>query len=241
MNIFDPKPGLILNTRPDVYHERFHDAFGDLPWAIFDCPLTRAEPISAMITSPDAYDSVIFTSQIGVKLFFADPPWLLKTVYAVGEATAHAAVRAGYARVIQTGENLDDLRRTLKNVTFASALYPSGTEVTVDLAHEFLGRVIRVPIYKMNPRASLPDQFVRQAANLHVVAPVFSRRNAVILADLMAKAGMTRTNSAVVAVGISEDVFEGLKGPWHRQPVAQAPTMKGMVAMTRAAIDAMGT
>ncbi|MBY0509582.1 MAG: uroporphyrinogen-III synthase [Rhodospirillaceae bacterium] len=240
MSTFDPKLGLILNTRPAVYHGRFHEAFGDLPWAIYDCPLTHEEPISAVFPPPGAHDSLIFTSQIAVNLFFVDPPWRLKTVYAVGEATAKAAVRAGYARVIQTGENVDDLRQHLANDSFASALYPSATEVSADLAQEFLGRITRVPIYRMIARDGLPDQFAKMAARMHVVAPVFSRRNAVILADLMSKAGLTQKNSAVFAVGMSKDVFEGVQGAWQRQPIAKAPTMQGIVAMTRATIEALG-
>jgi uroporphyrinogen-III synthase len=240
MSHFDPKLGLILNTRPAVYHDRFHDAFGDLPWAIYDCPLTHGEPISASFPSPDTYDSVIFTSQIAVKMFVADPAWGLKTVYAVGEATAKAAVGVGYARVIQTGENVDHLREYLATNSFASALYPSATEVSADLAHEFLGRVTRVPVYKMIARTALPDQFIEQAKRMYVVVPVFSRQNAVILADLMSKAGLTQRNSAVYAVGMSKDVFEGVHGHWQRDPIAPAPTMQGMVAMTRATIAALG-
>jgi uroporphyrinogen-III synthase len=241
MSSFDPKQGLILNTRPALYHERFHNAFGDLPWAIYDCPLTYAQPIGAAFPSPAAHDALIFTSQIAVHMFFADPSWRLKTVYAVGEATAKAAVRAGYARVTQTGENVDHLRQHLATQSFVSAFYPSAEEISADLPHEFLGRITRVATYKMVPRESLPDQLVQQAMRMHVVAPVFSRRNAVILADLMQKAGLTQANSAVTAVGMSNDVFEGVQGPWHRQFEAKVPIMKAIVAKTGEAIATLGT
>jgi len=241
MSSFDPKLGLILNTRPAIYHERFHEAFGDLPWAIYDCPLTSVAPIGAMIPSPDAHDALIFTSQIAVGRFFPDPRWQAKTVYAVGTATAQAAVRSGYAKVIETGEDVDGLRHYLAGAAFTAALYPSATDVSADLEKDFPGRIMRVPVYDMVARDSLPDQFIAQSKRLYVMAPVFSRRNAVILADLMTNAGLTRQNSAVVAVGISKDVFEGVDGPWHRNPVAKAPTMQGMVAMTGAAIAALET
>jgi uroporphyrinogen-III synthase len=239
MNIHESKSGLILNTRPAVYHERFHDAFGDLPWAIYDCPLTRAEPVSAAIPPPSAHDSLIFTSQVAVNLFFSDPAWRLKPVYAVGAATFDAAVRAGYAKVIQTGENVDDMRRYLAAQSFVSALYPSGSEISANLPEEFLGRITRVPIYRMIPRDSLPDQLVWHIKNGYLVVPLFSRRNAVIFTDLLAKAGLTRANSAVIAVGMSQDIFEGVSGPWHRHLVSKAPTMQSMVAITGATIDAL--
>lgn len=226
------KLGLILNTRPADYHDRFHDAFGDLPWAIYDCPLTRPEPVSGAVPSPETFDAVIFTSQMGVKLFWPDPRWLKKKVYAVGAATAEAASRAGYADVLQTGDDVDDLRRYLKELPFSTALYPSAQEVSADLSQEFPGRILRVPIYEMVARTDLPQQIVLQARAIPIITPLFSHRGATILADLMGKAGVTRANSMVLAVGMSADVFAGVEGPWRRMAVAHRPTLEAMVAVT---------
>lgn len=228
----DTKLGLILNTRPADYHDRFHDAFGELPWAIYDCPLTRPVPVSGEVPSPDTCDAVIFTSQMGVKLFWPDPRWLKKKVYAVGSATAEAASQAGYADVLQTGDDVDDLRRYLKELPFSAALYPSAVEVTADLSQEFPGRILRVPIYDMVARTDLPRQIVLQARAMPIIVPLFSRRGATILADLMVKAGITKANSMLMAVGMSADVFSGVEGPWRRMAVAHKPTLDAMAAVT---------
>jgi len=234
------KLGLILNTRPATYHERFHEAFGDLPWAIFDCPLTFAKPARASIPSPHGFDTIIFTSQVGVRMFFMpDPAWFKKRVLAVGAATAEAAVQAGYQDVLQTGENAEDLRHYLNNNHWGAAFYPSATEISADLPQEFLGRITRAPLYKMEPRADLPPQLVSQLLRMRAVVPIFSRRNAVILADLLVKAGITKTNSMIMAVGISADVFADVSGPWQDQISAPRPTMNQVVTVTDMVISRM--
>ena len=226
------KLGLILNTRPADYHDRFHDAFGDLPWAIYDCPLTRPEPVSGAMPAPETCDAVIFTSQMGVKMFWPDPRWLKKKVYAVGSATAEAASRAGFTDVLQTGDDVEDLRRYLNELPFSTALYPSAQDVTADLSQEFPGRILRVPIYDMVARTDLPRQFVQQVNIMPIVTPLFSHRGAAILADLLTKAGITSANSKMSAVGMSAEVFNGIEGPWRRMAVAHRPTLEAMVVVT---------
>lgn len=233
------KLGLILNTRPAHYHERFHEAFGDLPWAIFDCPLTRPEPIGCAIPSPESCDALIFTSQIGVNLFWPGPGWSQKPVLAVGEATAMAAGRAGYTDILQTGENVGDLRAYLADSSVGHALYPSAEEVTADLSQEFPGRVERVATYKMAPRKDLPLQLLEQVQRMRVVVPLFSHRNAEILAELFGKAGITKNNSMMIAVGLSADVFADVVGPWQDQVAAPRPTMKQLVTVTEMVISRM--
>jgi uroporphyrinogen-III synthase len=234
------KLGLILNTRPASYHDRFHEAFGDLPWAIFDCPLTFARPIRVSIPSPHGFDTIIFTSQVGVRMFFMpDPAWFKKRVLAVGAATAEAAAQAGYQDVLQTGESAEDLRHYLANNQWGEAFYPSAAEISADLPQEFLGRITRAALYKMEPREDLPPQLVSQLLKMRAVAPIFSHRNAVILADLLAKTGITKANSMIIAVGISPDVFADVSGPWQDQVAAPRPTMNQMVTVTDMVISRM--
>ncbi len=228
--------GLILNTRSNGYHERFHEAFGDLPWAIYDCPLTHPRPLSALTPAPDKYDALIFTSQIGVKMFLSEKGWTRKTVYAVGAATAEAA-RKYYPKVVTTGENGEDMRTYLANAPFTAAFYPSAEDVSIDLAKDFPGRVERVPMYKMESRTDLPAQIVQPLlAGTPVVVPLFSRRNAEILADLLQKAGVSAANARISAVGISADVFAAGGGPWQRQSAADKPTSIALLRATEAAI-----
>jgi len=232
--------GLILNTRPVPYEERFHNAFGDLPWAIFNCPLTKLALTGATTPPPKSFDSVIFTSQMGVRVFPVDQRWTMKRAYVVGAATAEAARAAGFHDVVQTGENVEDLRRHLAATSFGFALYPSAEDVTTDLTAEF-PQITRVSIYKMVARESLPPQLVASVREkTPVVVPLFSHRNAGILAVLLQKAGVDAANSSIVAVGLSDEVFTGVAGPWQRQGIADKPTIEALVAKTGEAIASLG-
>ncbi len=234
--------GFILNTRPAFYHLRFHDAFGDLPWAILDCPTTYVEPLSVGTPSPEGFDAVIFTSQMGVATFSFAQPWFNKKVYAVGQGTAEAAAAAGFTNILQTGYDVEDMCRCLADETFKTALYPSGDEISADLAQEFPGRIHRISTYRMVALTTLPTYVATPALQgTPIIAPLFSRRGARILSDILGKSGVSADNAKVTAVGISANVFADGAGPWHRQMVADEPTLEALAAKSGEAIESLST
>ena len=232
--------GLILNTRANFYHERFHEAFGDLPWAIYDCPLTLAEPIAMDVPPPALFDALIFTSQIAVSTFAPTSVWFDKKVFAVGQGTAETAAGLGFTDVVQTGQTVDDMRAYLRTVDFKSALYPSAEEISADLMRDFPGRIRRVIVYRMVPRGDIPDHLVAQIKKgTAIAAPMFSRRGTEIFVDLLRQAGLTPENAKITAVGISANVFATEQGPWHGQAVAEEPTLNSLVAKTGEVIESL--
>ena len=234
--------GLIVNTRPAFYHDRFHTAFGELPWAIYDCPVTMGEPLAARIPGAAAFDTVIFTSQLGVESFAPGPEWLGKQVFAVGSGTAEAAYAAGFKKVVQTGLDVDDMRRYLGNLDFESALYLSGEDITVDLSIEFPGRVRREIVYRMIPRTELPAQLLGHMRDgMPIVAPLFSARGGEIFAQILTKAGITADNARITVIGISAKILAAGAGPWHRQVIAEEPTLGDLIVATGEAIEVYST
>jgi len=238
--------GLILNTRPTFYQERFHVVFGELPWAIYDCPITLPEPVAMDVPPAHMFDALIFTSQLALATFAHTTDWLHKKVFAVGPGTAEYATAIGYKDVTQTGQDIDDMRRFLSTARFTSALYPSAEDVSADLPQEFPGRIRREVIYKMAPRANLPQQLVTlMTQGTHIVAPLFSRRGAEILADLLKAASVTPENANIDAIGISANVFSGetgaKSGPWRRQFVADNPVLGELAAKTGEVIESSGS
>jgi uroporphyrinogen-III synthase len=234
--------GLILNTRASIYQERFHLAFGDLPWAIFDCPVTLPEPVATRIPSSADHDALIFTSQIGVGTFAPTPDWLNKKVFAVGQGTAEMAAAVGFTDVTQTGFTVEDMRMHLSTADFKSALYPSAAFISYDLPAAFPGRIHREVIYRMVPRADLPQQLLTPAMQgTPIVVPLFSRMATDVLADLLKKAGITADNSNITGVGISSQVFAGEGGPWHRRAAADQPTLEALLYKTAYVIDSLNT
>ncbi|MHB1203983.1 MAG: uroporphyrinogen-III synthase [Rhodospirillaceae bacterium] len=219
--------GFILNSRPIEHRTRFHAAFGDFAktWKIIDCPVLTAEPLTVALPASGAFDHVVFTSQIAAALFPFTPAWGRKKVLAVGEATAAAARMAGFTHVVDTGKDVDDLRRYLSTSGFGGALYPSAEDISADFALEFAGRVQRVVTYRMVPRGGLGlDELAPGWKSAPLLAPLFSRRSALVLADLLAKALADGDGAAnIAAVGISADVM--VDGPWTTRAVADEPTL----------------
>ena len=222
--------GLILNTRPLVYRERVHAAFADLGLPIIDCPLMVPEQLSALLPPPDVFDALIFTSPLGVRFFSGAPQWRSKKVFALGPGTEDAAKNAGFTDITRTGFDADDMLDVLARATFKKALYASGEDVTVDIADNLPDRVQRVTLYRMIARPDLPKDVVDAVhGGKQLFAPLFSKRSAAVLNDILIKAGLNRQNMQMTAVGISPDVVAG-EGPWRESTAAADPTLEAVAA-----------
>ena len=225
---------MILNTRPEFYRDRFHEAFAHIGLPILDCPVLTAESTGVALPGPEAFDAVIFTSQIAATMFPALGEWQSKKAYVVGPGTAGAARAAGFSDVVCTGADAEDMERQLVNELFRNALYVSAEDVTKDLSEVFSARVRRLPIYRMAPLADLPDSVLNAVRdNAQVIAPLFSRRSAATLAILLGRARIAPDSTHIYAVGISDDVFAAEEGPWHCRAVATHPNLDAVVARTR--------
>ena len=225
--------GFILNSRPIEHRDRFHAAFnaalGD-GWRIVDCPVLTAEPLTIQMPPAGGFDVVVFTSQIAAALFPISSAWAGKKVFAVGETTANVARMEGFTHVIDTGKDVDDLRAYLSRTGFGQAIYPSAEDISADFTLDFAGRVKRVVTYRMVPRTGLGlDDLAPGWKTAAVIAPLFSRRSAETLADLLGKALADQAGSAnIAAVGISADVL--VDGPWTTKVAADEPTLAAVAA-----------
>lgn len=224
--------GLLINTRPQFYRARFHEAFAALGWPIVDCPLLSPAPTDAALPDPTDFDAVVFTSQVAVALM-RDARWHGKRVFAVGPGTAEAALQAGFTDTVQTGVNADDLARFLAREDFRRALYPSAVEVSADLSLAD-PRVVRLAVYRMTPRTDLPDDLLASARHgLPILIPLFSRRSAETLVELVAGADLDNLTVRLGIVAISPEVMAAATGPWQVSGVADNPTLDAVVAKTR--------
>jgi uroporphyrinogen-III synthase len=223
--------GIILNTRPALYRERFHEAFSSIGWPIIDYPVLSEEALSPFVPPPQGFDAVIFTSPMAVRFFPVGEVWRSKLAFAVGPGTLDAARAAGFTNVVQTGSDADDLKRYLARAVFAKALYPSGEDVTSDFSEAFPGKIQRVVLYRMVAREALAGEIVVAIKNAKaVIAPVFSKRSAAVLGDLLNKAGLTSAD--ITVVGISDEVLTG-NGPWRARAVAAQPTLEAVAAAAK--------
>ena len=230
--------GLVLNSRPIEYLDRFHavfsEALGDA-WRIIDCPVLRMEPVPVTLPAPGAFDALIFTSQAAVAFFPFNAIWRAKRVLAVGRITAKTARDVGFKNVLESGQDVDDLRQYLRGSSFGSALYASGEEVTADLALEFPGKVQRLVVYRASPREDLVFNLDWSGP---IIVPLFSRRSAGILTEFLERdLKNAASKPTLAAVGISADVM--VDGPWDHRAVADAPTMESVAKAAKRLADTL--
>lgn len=232
--------GAILNIRPETYRQRFHAAFAPIGWPIIDSPVLVPESMNPALPDAAGYDAIIFTSQVAIDMLGGAGAWRGKTAYAVGSATADAARRAGFTRIVQTGSDASEMTGALAAAAFRQAFYPSAEDVSADISLDDPVRIRRMAIYRMIPCKDLaPELLAAARAGRRIIIPLFSRRSARTAARLMADAGISAQNAHLTAVAMSEDVLAGEPGPWQGQWVADNPTLEAMVAKTRAAAAAL--
>ena len=224
---------MILDTRPAVYRARTAAAYGDAA-PIVHWPIQTPRAIGAW-PDPTAFDAILFTSQLAVG--FLPPGWERHKAFAVGEGTAEALKGRGFATVIQTGLTGAEMVAALKSADFRRGFYPSAAKVSVDLASAFPEKVERRAVYEMVAEDHVPDAIVAQITgpqnpDKRVIAPLFSRASAAVLARLVANIDATFD-----AVGISAAVFE-TPGPWRTKIVAAAPTLDAIATEVRRLVRA---
>lgn len=225
---------MILNLRPACYRESFHRAFAGLGPEIVDLPILTPEPTFVACPAADGFDAIVLTSQIALDFMTPTEAWRHLPVFAVGEATARAAQKAGFPRVHDGGGDAASLTQRLAAAQFQRALYPSAAEAAVDVSAAFPGRIVRVPVYRTTAREDVPADVADAIRGSRVVlAPIFSRRTGLAFSATAKRAGL---KDAVIAVGISWAAITIDHPGWSGAIVAERPTEAAIVSALRVAL-----
>ncbi|MBV8538355.1 MAG: uroporphyrinogen-III synthase, partial [Alphaproteobacteria bacterium] len=175
--------------------------------------------------------AVLFTSANGVRAFAAAETRRDLPAFAVGEATAAAARRAGFARVESAAGRVDDLVRLVRDHLVAGAgalVHAAGRDVAGDLAGE-LGRagfeVRRAVLYTAEAAQTFSPDVARALKAGEIDAVLFySARSAETFRRLIEADGLAFSLGRIVAFGLSQAAVEPVKSlPWARIDVAARP------------------
>ncbi|WP_420142026.1 uroporphyrinogen-III synthase, partial [Sphingomonas sp.] len=164
-------------------------------------PLFTVAPIAWAPPDPRDFDALMLTSAHAVRLA---GPALARfhplPVFAVGEATALAALSAGFARVEAGAADAAALVARMAGEGVAHALHLAGREHRrIDDAPVRLTRVI---VYGADPVPVLPAA-ARAALATAASAQRHSPRGGAVLADLVARAGIDAGALRVAAISAS--------------------------------------
>jgi uroporphyrinogen-III synthase len=210
----------VLVTRPHPDNVATAATLRGRGFEVLLAPMLRFEALAFQDDADARYAAVIVTSANALRGFDQHPsgPTLLKLpLFAVGEHTAEAARRAGFAKVISAAGDVAGLReavlagvkaRQLKKS--GTLLYLAGADLTRDLATDLGERgftVVTHTTYRMVPVAKLPREASDGFAANHIEAVLhYSRRSARSFLEAARDAGVEITALAIPQCCISEAV-----------------------------------
>jgi uroporphyrinogen-III synthase len=185
-------------------------------------PLFTVVPQAWDAPDPADHDAVMLTSANAVRL--AGPQLARFThlpAYAVGEATAVAALSAGFAKVHAGTTGVVALIAQMAAAGIARPLHLAGREFRAPGDPPM--PIVRRVVYAADPVPGLP-RAARAALERGAVALVHSPRAAIVLAELVARAGLDRQDLRVAAISTAAAC------DWLGAAIADVPTDDALLA-----------
>jgi uroporphyrinogen-III synthase len=243
----------VLVTRPQPDNEATAGALRERGFAVLLAPMLRFEPV-AFRDDPDArYDAVIVTSANALRALegqAAAGRLAALPLFAVGDSTADAARRAGFARVSVARGSAADLRdlvlarvKARKLKKDGALLHLAGADLSGDLAGELTAsglHVVTRTVYRMAPTPSLPRE-VCEAFAAHGIEAVlhYSRRSARAFLEAARADGVEISALAVPQCCLSDGVAAVLREAGAAQmAVAAAPDENALFGALERALRA---
>jgi uroporphyrinogen-III synthase len=226
---------IVLITRPRAEAETTARLLAAKSWVPFIEPLLEIVPLKTQLPNLSRYHALIFTSAQGVYAFSTVTTRRNFPVYAVGPATAAAAIESGFTEVKAAAGDLkalNDLLTGKKRSENRSLLHIGGVHTAGAVEVPGL-QVDRLPLYAAKAAQDLsPACLDGLDRNAFAAALFFSPRTGAIFAGLLKKYGRTNAVSSINALCLSDSVVESLKFlPWRDVQAAPTPGMAGMMAL----------
>jgi uroporphyrinogen-III synthase len=234
----------VLVTRPDPDNATTAAALRARGHEVLLAPALRLEPIPLPPGHAADYGAVIVTSANALRAVapqLTAHPLLKLPLFAVGEQTAAAARRAGFAEVISADGDAHALREcVVHSIRAAPAerasplLYLAGADISRDLAGELGARGIDVvtrTTYRMVPIARLPRD-ISDACTANRIEAVlhYSTRSARAFLEAARAAGVEISALAILQCCISAAVAQILReASAARVAVAATPNEEALL------------
>jgi uroporphyrinogen-III synthase len=224
----------VLVTRPRPDDETTSAALRARGYQTLTAPMLRFEAVAFKDDTDAPYDAVIVTSANalrGIEAYLEGSRLLKLPLFAVGEATASTARRAGFGNVLAADGGAASLRdlvlasvKTKRLKKAGTLLYLAGADLARDLAGELGERgftVVTYTTYRMIPEQSLPREASDAFAANGVEAVLhYSRRSARAFLEAARAAGVEISALAVPHCCISAAVASVLRDAGATQVMA---------------------
>jgi uroporphyrinogen-III synthase len=224
----------VLVTRPHPDDETTAAGLRAKGLNVLTAPMLRFEPVAFHDDTDARYSGVIVTSANAlrsIEAHLAGSKLLKLPLFAVGEHTAAAARRTGFAHVIAANGDATGLRDAVLASVKAKALKKSGTLLYLagaDLARDLAGElgdrgftVVTHTTYRMIPVSSLPREVAEAFAANRIEAVLhYSRRSARAFLEAARAAGVEISALAIPQCCISAGVASVVRDAGATQVMA---------------------
>ncbi len=229
----------VLVTRPEPGASETAARVASLGFAPILTPVIRIEPVQAHLPAAASLAAVVVTSGNAVDAL--PLAYHATHVFAVGDATAERARRAGFVKVVSAAgdaENLAELVIRQQGPRDGSLLLASGHGQGQSLATALRKagyRVARRVVYAARPVRDLtPAAVTALRAGSVRAALFFSAESARQFVRLVHRAGLAETLAGVEAISIGRPAAVALEAlAWRDIRVAARPTQDDMLALLR--------
>ncbi|MBI2234386.1 MAG: uroporphyrinogen-III synthase [Micavibrio aeruginosavorus] len=206
-------------------------------------PVLEIRETGAALPDPALYKAIIFSSAAGARAFAArgaDPRWLSKKVFAVGEHTAALARQAGWGDVVSAAGTMVDLVALMRKTLAPPArlAHFRGRDVRHDPAEDLEPdgyRVDGIILYEANPVPTLPPHIVAALQNSGIDAVMFySARSASAFAAALRRDWPEADLRGTKALCLAHSVVESAMGlNWAEILVSPTPDQAGMQSLLK--------
>lgn len=236
----------IVITRPEAQGRAFIEHIEGCHSSEFLLePLLDIQFLSVSLPDSNSYDGVIITSIHSVDIFHsADPAWLKKRFYCVGESVAAALRDKGAKNISLIAPMANELvQKIIKQGGFENShlLYLRGKDIAFDVKSALKDADIKIDelvCYEAIAVTKFSDTFIR-ALNNHEIAAItfFSKRTALAFLECVRASNIQNKLKDIKALCISDGVLECLHSVFGQNiVVSDTPDADGMSRITRSFI-----
>lgn len=230
----------LLLTRPEEDSIGLRDALAKIQIESLIAPMLEVENIPGPAISTDQLQGFLVTSANGVRALAARTDNRDLPMYAVGDATARAAMDMGFGAVTSASGDVDDLATLVKhacNPADGGFFHAAGTVTAGDLSGRLAEagfEVVREQIYEAKSVDTLPqDAAIALKTRTIQGVVLYSPRTAEVFVDRVNKAGLMMTLAHVQLIALSQNVRNAAGNAWNAIVVARQPTQESLLNAVR--------
>lgn len=226
-----PRRQRVLITRPAAEAAALQQHLHSLGLEADCAPMLSIRIRDGVALLLDDVAALLFTSANGVRAFAANAARRDFAVFAVGEASAKAAISIGFQKVEAADGDVGSLADLVRNKWRRDAgalLHVAGTVLAGDLQQMLQSDgfdVRRVALYEAVTAESLPQAVAdRFSRGDYDAAMFFSPRTAATFVSLSQRAGIAAGAASIQALCLSANVAAALAPlPWQKLLIAAQP------------------